>query len=587
MRLKIFGPPGTGKTTTLRQITEHIVGFKNHAEELQGKNVPPLPYNRYSLYDVVYSTFTTSALEEFVVNRLGYTLEHDRKVGQPLRYFRTLHGIAFTLLIDSGLLDSGIARRMGGKSPLWHFKRFAKRYGLFFDPSAFGFSAMSQNARNNGNLVWMAISRAINIYYPTEGRNALRRAYDYLPSYLQDYVQLWEEYKAKNGVIDYNDMLIMAYDALKNNEIEFPITVKGGVEYSFKALIFDEFQDFSPLQFELFKLIIERAKPEIVVIAGDDDQSIYAFQGASPKFLLTWEADYDVVLRKSYRVPNMVASIAQKLLEDVEERKKKDFEGRGYKGAISRAWYLAQEGVIDRLVHYIKEYAGQYSIMILTRTNKQALKIAEELIMRGVDPRFLKTTLSWNTGVKGLGNFYTLLKVAFKLRQKVDLSEFEWRVALFFSDFNPQGDPEHFQKVYDPGQLSWQFAKMELKQDPIGHLNFRRIAFYYHEAGADVIKKILESTKFEPLNLPEGAEIYLDTIHASKGREADLIFLINEMPIKPGGKLWKLFFKDKESIEAEKRLWYVGLTRARKAVIVFTNPRRAFPDLLKLITKEG
>lgn len=586
MRIKVFGPPGTGKTTLLRRVVEHLTGLHDWNPHFKEIGLPELPFSQYSYYDIVFSTFTTSALEEFVVNRLGMSMDHDRRAGQPLRYFRTLHGIGFSLLIDSNIVDSGITQRLGGKSPLWYFKSFAKRYGLFFDTDAFGFSKLSKNITNNGNLVWMAMSKAINLYYPEEGKKAIERAYEWLPATLHEYIPLWEEYKEEKAILDFNDMLTRTFDALDAGEINFPIKVtKRGdeIEYGFKVIVVDEFQDFSPLQYELFKLLVKRAKPELVIIAGDDDQSIYAFQGASPKFLLEWEADYEVILKESKRVPDKIVPFSLQILDDVDDRMPKQFSGRGYIGAISKITYYTWDSLIDSLLKYIQKFAGKYPIMILTRTNKQALKIAEELVIRGINPKFLKTTLSWNTGVKGLGNFYTLIQVVHKLKRGKPLEPHERPIALFFSEFvNEWVDPEAFLESYNAQSLDTRLAEYQLAKDPLSHLDFERIAFYYHKIGAEVVKKILEVNAPE-IKLPENTHLYLDTLHASKGREADLVFLINEMPIKPYGKVWARYFPDKESLDAERRLWYVGLTRARKGLFIFTNPVQAFPDLLKLI----
>lgn len=585
MRIKIYGPPGTGKTTTLERITGHMKGIQNWSSYFGEIGLPELPFGHYSYYNMMYSTFTTSQLEEFIVNRLEMNMDYDRRSGQPLRYFRTLHGVCFSLLIDSGLIDSGITQRLGGKSPLWYFKKFAKAFGLFFDTDALGFSRLSRNVTNNGNLVWMAISKAVNIYYPTEGKKAIERAFEWLPVTLHEHINLWEEYKREKRILDFNDMLTLAYDALKKNEIKFPLKVEKEYdywEYGFKVILIDEFQDLSPLQFEIFKLLVERAKPDIVVIVGDDDQSIYHFQGASPKFLLNWEADYEVVLEKSKRVFDKGVPFSLRMLEDVDNRKPKNFEGRGYPGAISKISYYTFDALVDTLLKYIQKYAGKYGMMILTRTNKQALKIAEELVIRGINPKFLKTTLSWNSGVKGLGNFYDLLKIAHKLKKKDPLKSNERPIALFFSEFSLSDDPEFFNLIYEPNALDVRIAEHKLMNDPLQHLNFDRIAFFYHRIGADVVKKVLETNAPE-VELPENTQLYIDTLHASKGREADLVFLINEMPIKPYGKVWARYFPDKESLDAERRLWYVGLTRARKGVFIFTNPRKAFPDLLRLV----
>jgi len=87
-------------------------------------------------------------------------------------------------------------------------------------------------------------------------------------------------------------------------------------------LIIDEFQDITTLQYNVF----EEWEPHMrkVLIAGDDDQVVYAWQGADPDLLLDTDVDEDVVLPNSYRLPSEILNVVNAEIRHIDKRQEKD-----------------------------------------------------------------------------------------------------------------------------------------------------------------------------------------------------------------------------------------------------------------------
>ena len=114
----------------------------------------------------------------------------------------------------------------------------------------------------------------------------------------QKIFELYEREKKKYNKIDFDDMLIKAFDLLKENAQVLSI-----VRQVFRYILIDEFQDINKVQFEVIRLI---ASPQNnIFVVGDEDQSIYGFRGARPDFMLDFDRYFEgakkLVLKNNYR----------------------------------------------------------------------------------------------------------------------------------------------------------------------------------------------------------------------------------------------------------------------------------------------
>jgi len=570
--IKIYGAPGTGKTSTLIRMIEHLIGFEDHSEFLKKYGVK-LPYAEYNASDIIFMTFQTSALKEFE-ERTGITVK--ARANKEGRYYSTIHGVAFRLLIDSGLVNPSITQKFGSLSPENWFNLFCRRHGLRFDSSEMGLS----NLFNEGNQLWNAMTWAINVYYPTKPDWVLTKVAIKLPHKLWKYPGLWEMYKQEKGIIDYNDMLVKAYEGLKSGSID-PRNLPGH-RHKLKVLIVDEFQDLSPLQFEIFRLLANYM--DLVIIAGDDDQTIFGYQGADPR-LMNYVPGMDVVLGRSHRLPLVVYVKALKVITKAKHRREKKVSPKKEAGEFKHKLFYYPD-FLDSLV---KEVNKGHSIFILVRTNRQVLKLGKELILSGVHFDHLKVDYRslWESGSKEWGTFRELVYTLLKVREGEEVELADLITLLYYSKFINwhlgENLPEKKRyelvatqmegviKSLERGQLS--FDLLELKKDPFSVLDLEKVKSLnpkFGETAVNLIKELMKE-KTNLVSIPKEAKIYLDTIHASKGREADVVFLINDLPRK-----WSNILRTPEELDAERRVWYVGLTRAKKKVYVL-NGRHPFP----------
>ena len=104
-------------------------------------------------------------------------------------------------------------------------------------------------------------------------------------------------------------------------------------------LVIDEFQDITTLQYAVY----DEWKPHVdaVLIAGDDDQVVYAWQGADPKLLLDEQVDDDVVLPNSYRLPSKILNVVNTQIDHIDKRQDKNLKPRKQGGLRSLSWRLS------------------------------------------------------------------------------------------------------------------------------------------------------------------------------------------------------------------------------------------------------
>lgn len=143
---------------------------------------------------------------------------------------------------------------------------------------------------------------------------------------------MYEEYKESIKKIDFDDMLIKTYNLLKQNK-----QILDRVRSAYRYILVDEFQDINKVQFEVIKLIV--SPNNNIFVVGDEDQSIYGFRGSRPDFLLEFE-DYfkgskKYVLDINYRSKKDITDIANKLIQNNENRYEKSIKcDREHKGIV-------------------------------------------------------------------------------------------------------------------------------------------------------------------------------------------------------------------------------------------------------------
>jgi superfamily I DNA/RNA helicase len=274
-----------------------------------------------------------------------------------------------------------------------------------------------------------------------------------------------------------------------------------------KYLFADEHQDDSPLQDAIVKMFAQGKKK--VWIAGDANQSIYEFQGANPKLLLDFKVNEEVTLPRSYRVPENIWLKAQELIKMNEFRTKtEDVTSNGPGGQ-----YIWLKGVDPRHVEKIMAHVNG-EVFILFRTNYHCKKF------------------SWKLAENGI-----LFKNIDGEKEKM----FGWnkkKVEFVNKIFGATSDPYKRNRI-----LEEEGNALKMNQYAIKFLQY-----YVRHSG---------------LIDPSKIKVKIGTIHSAKGREADTVIIFDNVT----GRVMD-GMETQEGMEAERRCWYVGITRARKKLCI-------------------
>ena len=201
-------------------------------------------------------------------------------------------------------------------------------------------------------------------------KNELMDVVDFNPNTLsndefRNVYKMYEEYKEQMNKIDFDDMLIHTYHLLNNNS-----NVLNTVRSRYKYILVDEFQDINKVQFEILKLM--SSPNNNIFVVGDEDQSIYGFRGARPDFLLQFEEYFPnvvkIVLDINYRSTQSIISLANKLIRNNNNRYDKVIKSNR-EDANSDIRYIYPEDSEDE--------ASQIGKDIANKVNKFDLKYSD------------------------------------------------------------------------------------------------------------------------------------------------------------------------------------------------------------------
>lgn len=281
---KVFGPPGTGKTTFLLNVVDNLL-----------QNGTPAA-------GIGYFAFTRKAAHE--AKERAYARFQHLDFKQDLANFRTLHSLAYARL---GVQASRIATAE-------NYKEFAllAKINLSVDRGDESWEVRADHPILN--VINLARIKGTDL---RAEYNKSRLAIEWQHFY---YVyRMYRKYMNEKGLLDFTDLLEMFADA---NDSYYP---------SLEVVIIDEAQDLSPLQWKIADRLIKRATK--AYIAGDDDQAIFGWAGADVRSLLTYPGE-QIVLNQSYRIPKVVHDYSNRIIQRVKYRVPKTWNARDEKGEL-------------------------------------------------------------------------------------------------------------------------------------------------------------------------------------------------------------------------------------------------------------
>lgn len=408
--------------------------------------------------------------------------------------------------------------------------------------------------------------------------------------------------------IDFEDMLLIVRNLFRKNR-----EVLTQYQSRYKYILIDEYQDINDIQYDCVRMLAgDRAN---LWVCGDDDQSIYGFRGANPKIMLSFTNDYPnatvVKLTDNYRSSKRIVEAAGRVIAENRNRFNKDIRGMGADGIPVELIHTKDEEEEDsRILEMINNTDKPYTdIAILLRTNIQATRFAD-LLRRNDIPYSIKDSVV-NPFMNAF--FFDILSYLRLRDSMVSQSDFSIRDLLRIlnkpsrylrSDLINTG-AKCLDEVIESlsGNLMYlqplkvlkvQLRSME-KMDMYESINFIRKGIGYDNymklrlMNRDRFSEYMENMNWiqdmaktcddlnELIYLSEhyeemvkgnenaaGEGVHLMTYHGSKGLEFDTVILprINE-GVVPGNRS-----RDTESIEEERRMFYVAMTRAKNRLII-------------------
>ena len=283
---RIFGPPGTGKTTTLLNMLDKALE----------SGVPPT--------SIAFLAFTRKAATE-AKERASARFHLDPE--KDLFYFRTLHSLA---LSASGIRSEQVMSKE-------HYKELSEIISI---PLVFGSSLdddiLDRQATDHPILSLINLARLC--------KTPLRKQYNKTDIYFDwntvNYVdKCYKEYKQQHELYDFTDMLQCFIDEA---DIACP---------KFDLVFLDEAQDLSPLQWDIAHILDRNAKK--MYAAGDDDQAIYRWAGADVEHFITLDGSSET-LSQSYRVPRRIHCIAETIVSRISNRYPKKYNPKKEEGSV-------------------------------------------------------------------------------------------------------------------------------------------------------------------------------------------------------------------------------------------------------------
>ena len=243
----------------------------------------------------------------------------------------------------------------------------------------------SLNKEITTSLIASEISKYKNsLLSPLEAKNSAQlKLYKDIASVYEDY----EDYLIKNNLVDFDDLLLLPYKILKNNE-ELAKTISKKYQY----IMVDEYQDTNELQYRLLRLLCTTHNNLCVV--GDDDQSIYGWRGATIKNILNFSEHFEdttvVKLEENYRSTDTILDHANQLIEHNRDRLGKKLVGTREKGNSVKVYESNDENdetrkIVDDIKKMLENGVNPKDIAILFRVNALSRSLEEGFNKAGLN----------------------------------------------------------------------------------------------------------------------------------------------------------------------------------------------------------
>ena len=451
-----------------------------------------------------------------------------------------------------------------------------------------------------------------------------KQARDFYQQKVADVYEYYERELRKNNALDFDDLLLVAVKLLQSNA-----AVLDKYSKRFKYVMIDEYQDTNHAQYLLAYLLSSHWKN--IAVVGDADQSIYAWRGADIQNILDFEKDYpnctSIKLEQNYRSTKIILDAANAVIDNNEGRPEKNLwtdkvEGAKIQHFTAQSEHEEAAFIGDTIVKKHDIYDVPYGDMaILYRTNAQSRVLEEALIKRALpytmvggtkfyDRKEIKDVLAYLRVLYNPFDDLSLLRIINVPKRSIGAT-----TVSKLQDYARENGTSLFMTLTQLHLVDTIKGKTKEKLEEFGILIFTLVAEMDDKSVLDILEAILDRTGYlaqleestdpqdqaraenigELLSVAkdfqdtnptgtvedfleqvalvndvdsfeqEESKVTLMTLHAAKGLEFPIVFL--------GGLEEGLFphsrtLMNPEEIEEERRLAYVGITRAEKELYI-------------------
>lgn len=451
-----------------------------------------------------------------------------------------------------------------------------------------------------------------------------KQARDFYQQKVADVYEYYERELRKNNALDFDDLLLIAVKLLQSNA-----AVLEKYSKRFKYVMIDEYQDTNHAQYLLAYLLSSHWKN--IAVVGDADQSIYAWRGADIQNILDFEKDYpnctSIKLEQNYRSTKIILDAANAVIDNNEGRPEKNLwtdkvEGAKIQHFTAQSEHEEAAFIGDTIVKKHDIHGVPYGDMaILYRTNAQSRVLEEALIKRALpytmvggtkfyDRKEIKDVLAYLRVLYNPFDDLSLLRIINVPKRSIGAT-----TVSKLQDYARENGTSLFMTLTQLHLVDTIKGKTKEKLEEFGILIFTLVAEMDDKSVLDILESILDRTGYlaqleestdpqdqaraenigELLSVAkdfqdtnptgtvedfleqvalvndvdsfeqEESKVTLMTLHAAKGLEFPIVFL--------GGLEEGLFphsrtLMNPEEIEEERRLAYVGITRAEKELYI-------------------
>lgn len=595
--LLIQAGAGSGKTKTLTHRIAYIIAS-----------------SKASPYNILAVTFTNKAAKE-MRERVAKLLSEDPDNRSFMPYMGTFHSICVRILRQDGE-HVGIPKNFvifDEADRIAAIKQASKQKML--DEKSFP-------AKQIGSIISNAKNEMVSPEeYAGAGSTPLQRA-------AADIYPLYEQALREAAALDFDDLIQRTALMLQENA-----EIRAKWKRRFKYVMIDEYQDTNAAQYKLVKLLTNENNN--IAVVGDDWQSIYSWRGADFRNILRFENDYPsctvIKLEQNYRSTKHILNAAHAIITKNQQRSEKELWTESNDGLPVQMLQVVNEraegeAIVRRIRNGVDSGYRKFShFAVLYRTNAQSRSVEETFIHYGIpyrivggqrfyDRKEIKDLMAYlrliyqpedrvsfiravNVPSRGIGdrsletfliwqrqNKMTLLEALTEVetcdnlnaRAVKGLSELGDMLATMrdiMQDASPAGVVDSLIRRLDYyGYLSDGTPQSESRIENVKELV--SVANSYEEQGMDVfLEEVALVSDVDQADL-EGNAVTFMSLHASKGLEFPVVFMIGlEESVFPHSRA----LYDQSEMEEERRLCYVGMTRAREELyMLYASSRMLF-----------